>query len=168
MKESLNYSQVNEDDSTLLLVFSGNIDENSNFPEPQTLEVKSLIIDLNKVELINSLGIRAWVRWMKELPSKIITLKNCTPPIVQQMNIVSGFLPSSATIESFYVPFYCDHCDSESAVLMKRNEDFIPKTSEAEAKIKLKSPIPCDNCDAERELDALEDKYFAFLKRGQN
>ncbi len=165
MSKSLSYNQTPKEGSTLRLEFFGNIDENSRFPAPKNLNTNNLIIDLNNITMINSLGIRAWTRWMKELPAKVITLEHCTPPIVQQMNIVSGFLPQKAVIESFYVPFYCDHCDTESKVLMLKNKDFTPKTSESEAKVSIKSPIPCSNCDAEREIDTLENKYFAFLKR---
>lgn len=168
MTQSLKYNQVNGNDSSLKLEFSGNIDENSSFPPPETLYTKNLILDLNDVQMINSLGVRAWTRWMKSLPTKVITLKNCTPPIVQQINIVAGFLPQTATIESFFVPYYCESCDTESILLMTKNVDFTPKTTEADTMIKIKNSVPCNNCNEDREIDALKDKYFAFLDRTGN
>ena len=84
------------------------------------------------------------------------------------MNIVSGFLPSIAIVESFYVPFYCDGCDTESLLLVHRGEDYAPKTPETEAFVNVTSPRPCEDCGGSKEMDVLPDKYFSFIKKGQN
>lgn len=164
MSDSLNY-EIKDDGNTTVLNFSGNIDENSQFPSADEMSPKSLVINLELVDLINSLGIRSWTRWLKEIPSNVVTLKRCPPAIVQQMNIVSGFLPQNAVVESFYIPYYCNHCDTESTLLVERNRDFTPSNSEQDCKINIQTTLPCDNCKETREIDTLEEKYFSFLKR---
>lgn len=143
---------------------SGCIDENFAFPDLASVSKdQPIVLDLDKVEMINSLGIRSWVRWMKGLTANLIILKNIPVNIVHQINMIAGFLPEKAKIESFYAPFYCDSCKGNFDVLLQRSRDFSPKTADKEASINVDSERECELCGEEAELDAAEAKYFAFV-----
>src|SRR6185437_12284669 len=86
------------------LTLKGAIDEDANFAVASA-EGSGVIIDLREVTAINSVGIREWIKWTKTLPAGCkMTVRNCPKIIVDQINMVLGFLPAGTVVESFFVP----------------------------------------------------------------
>ena len=107
---------------------------------------------------INSIGIRNWIHWVQEHKGLKFIFKNCPVCIVEQINNVNGFLPSQATVESFYVPFYSEDTGEEKHILYSLNKDFqLGKTP----KIKTIK----DSEGHMMELDVYPQKYFKFLTK---
>jgi hypothetical protein len=146
-------------DSGILLSLRGSLNENCQWPE-LTLPIQGqLRIDLQEVALINSIGSRDWARWLGAIQATNgISLQNCPPVFVRQMNIFSGLVPKSVAIESFYVDYACLSCNSSKLVLLVRGRDFFPPP-----KPLLPRSITCPNCQDKMELDAAIDRYFNFL-----
>ena len=73
------------------LVLSGPIDEHSKFPEAIQGNMKRLVLDLSRVTLVNSFGVRLWMRWSwaieKLYPEAQIDLEGCTHFFVKQILI---------------------------------------------------------------------------------
>lgn len=149
------------------LRFSGDIDESFDFSAFVVNPGQDLVLNLKEVRSLNSVGLRSWLLWMKDLRNKVprIYFQNCPQSVVTQMNILEGFLPMEAIVESFEVPFYCDECGTEEAFLARRGTDFVEGTTDHHESMDFKLERSCPKCKAVMTLDASADKYFNFLKQ---
>lgn len=151
---------------TLILNFEGAIDEDATFPAVEPDKYAKMVLDLNGISAINSVGIREWMEWIKPIAAKLsIRLKNCPKAMVFQFNMVEGFLPQGSVVESFYVPFYCEKCDKEENALFVVGKDIVVEGGTPKVKFDPKSQLKCTNADCELEMDVTEAKYFQFLTR---
>lgn len=133
----------------------GAIDEDSDFKELLGLEQKTITFDFNQVSMINSCGIREWIKFLEQIPeSSIVIYNNCPQIIIEQINMVHGFFRKGAVINSFYAPYFCEKCEKEAKIHLK-----------AEQVENKKAPrVDCPNCGAsDMDFDAIEAQYFNFL-----
>lgn len=147
-----------KDGSTALVRLKGQIDEDAQFAGFDIEGAETIKIDFQEVIAINSCGIREWIKLMKDVNQgqKIIYI-NCPKVIVDQINMVAGFLPSNAEVESFYVPYYSEDSGKEKMVLFTRGKEFTSSGVSAPETIK------DEESGEEMELDVIESKYFKFL-----
>jgi anti-anti-sigma regulatory factor len=142
----------------LVISIAGNIDEDASFQPVDLGSATSVALDLNAVGAINSVGIREWIKWVKMLPSSVqLSVRRCPKVIVDQINMVAGFLPAHTLIESFYVPYYSDASGSEKMVLFEKGKEFTDGDVNVPAEVK-------DESGEVMEMDVIEAKYFKFLK----
>ena len=144
--------------SVLSVRLSGSIEENVNFelligPPPPELEVHC-----KDVPRINSLGVKAWIKYFQECRTKNTQLKfvECSIAIVEQINLISNF-SSGGIVESVYVPFVCTKCGNELLGLyqteeIKRLQFDLPQSK-------------CTQCGSPAEFDDVPDEYFRFLMK---
>jgi hypothetical protein len=119
-----------------------------------------VVIDLEGVTAINSVGIREWIKWIKAIPTSIeLSVRKCPKIIVDQINMVAGFLPATTKVESFFVPYYADATGSEKMILFQTGKEFKDGQIEPPAEVK-------DDSGEMMEMDVIEAKYFKFLKNG--
>lgn len=143
--------------ANLVLEIQGNIDEDANFAAPDLGASKSVVLDLDKVSAINSVGIREWIKWVKAFPAGVqLAVRKCPKIIVDQINMVAGFLPPGTKVQSFYVPYYADSSGNEKMVLFEEGKEY--KGSEIFAPAEVK-----DDGGELMEMDVIEAKYFKFL-----
>lgn len=119
-------------------------------------EFSSVCFDFKKLKRINSSGVRRWLLFLQNTKKKFpIIIKQAPPPVVEQMNLIAGFL-DGVQVESIYLPYLCSRCGHEEQVLVKAN-----------AFDQLKEEIPvvsCPNCNTPNmEFDYLEEEYLHFL-----
>ena len=150
------------------LKLSGYIGENSDLFTVRLAGIKDLIIDMGGINYINSIGIKNWVLWTRKIPAGLnVAFQNCPMCIVNQMSMVVDFLPKGATVQSFYLPFFCDKCNGEKNILIEKGKDFQFATAEAPRQVKIPTAPDCvkgrEPKDCELELDVIPDKYLAFL-----
>ncbi len=139
--------------------FAGHIDEDATFSVLDLNGATSLTLDLEGILAINSCGIREWIKWIKTAPAGCkITYQKCPKVIVDQINMVSGFLPEGAEVESFMVPYYSDATDTEKMVLFNKGKEF--KDGEVFPPEDIK-----DEGGELMEMDVIEAKYFKFIKK---
>ena len=146
--------------SKVVFQFNGHIDEDAQFTSLDFGGASEVKIDLEKVSAINSCGIREWIKWIRTAPgTSKITYANCPKIIVDQINMVAGFLPENATVESFYVPYYNEDSGNEKMVLFRNGVEFQGNEVKAPAEVK-------DDATGEpMEMDVIEAKYFKFLQK---
>lgn len=143
---------------TLLVHIQGKIDEDSNFRALDVDGCSSVILDLEKITAINSVGTREWIKWIKCVPSTLkLVIRKCPKNIVDQINMVSGFLPTGAIVESFYVPYFAEASGEEKMVLFNSGKEFRGGDI-------YPPPAIVDSTGASMEMDVIEAKYFRFLK----
>ncbi len=147
------------------LSLAGVIDEQSDFNSFQIPSgTQKLVINMKDIRLLNSVGLRSWVLWAKTLRSiPVIALKNCPGVVVHQMNILDGFIPLQAVVESFEVPYHCESCEHGESLWLERGKDFFEQTADTAARIQAPEEKPCPACGAVMEMDASPRKYFRFL-----
>lgn len=153
MKRLTINKQILQDELNVELI--GAIDEDVDFKELLGLEQKTISFDFNQVNMINSCGIREWIKFLEKLPEKSqIIYKNCPQIIIEQINMVHGFFRKGASIQSFYAPYYCEKCGKEAKVHLQTDQ----------VKNKKAPSVDCPHCGAEDiEFDAIESQYFSFL-----
>lgn len=146
-----------ESDATIIEV-KGNIDEDANFNTIEFGAGAKFILDLNDVATINSCGIREWIKWIRTAPAgSQLTYRHCPKVIIDQINMVAGFLPENARVESFYVPYYSDASGSEKMVLFSEGTHFKDRNVFPPEEVK------DDTTGDAMEMDVIESKYFKFL-----
>ncbi|MCB0351422.1 MAG: hypothetical protein KDD38_09580 [Bdellovibrionales bacterium] len=141
------------------VVLSGHVDEDATFGSVQLEGVSKVIVDLDGVTAINSCGIREWIKWIRTAPPTAeVVYRNCPKVIVDQINMVAGFLPETGKVESFYVPYYSEESGNEKMILFKDGAEF--KGSELNPPAEVK-----DDSGEVMEMDVIEAKYFKFLQK---
>ncbi len=151
-----------------IISFKGYLDEMAELPTYESLsKLKSLVFNLDGCRIINSSGIKKWVQLMSQLALKAdlkIVLQNCHPLILDQINLIEGFLPANAQVESIYVMLFCEKCEKEFDVC-KKVTDVESSLSVAIRDLK---ELDCDKfpeCRKFITLDMHPDKTLSFLKK---
>src|SRR4051812_47717224 len=90
----------------IVFQFSGAIDESASDALPAQIE-SSGVFDLGRVERVSSLGAAVWIRWLQKAlrPETKIIYRHISPSFVRVLNSLPDMLPTSAEVESFYVPY---------------------------------------------------------------
>jgi hypothetical protein len=144
---------------TLLVKLSGSVEENVDFaalvgsPSAQKMD-----LILKEILRINSVGVKAWIRYFQSVASRGIKLRflECSTAIVEQINLISNFT-CGGLVESIYVPFCCNDCNTELLGLFR--------TSDLQ-KIKFQLPeLKCAKCSGPATFDDIPEEYFGFLMR---
>lgn len=156
---------VEQQPEVCVVKIAGEINENTSFPVITTNPDQELVLDLKGVVSLNSMGLRNWLAWVKQFKTQTrLRFRFCTRCVVDQMNILQGFIPIGALVESFYVPYHCESCSHSEDVLAMRGKDFTEATADARESILLPDERECLKCKDQMVIDTIPYKYFNFLK----
>lgn len=149
----------NEKDDTLLVKLSGSIEENVDFAALiGNPTAKKMDIVCREILRINSVGVKAWIKYFQSVAAKGIKLRflECSTAIVEQINLISNFT-CGGEVDSIFVPFCCAKCNTELLGLF-RAADL--------KKINFQIPdLKCSQCGGEAKFDDIPEEYFGFLQR---
>lgn len=154
---------LTQTDDTVHVALSGIINEDAEV-SLQTLASKlggatTVTFNFASVKSINSLGVRAWVQFLRTAEEgRNIIFEECVPDVIMQINMIPSF-KDKATIKSFYTHYVredCTQCQQPQKVLIE-TASLAPKS--------IPEPRTCATCNQEMETEELEDEYFAFLLR---
>lgn len=147
------------DGKTLLLRLAGQIDEDADYGAVKTAGAARVVFDFEKVNLINSTGLQRWIKFLSAIDPKIeVAFTRCSIRVVTQINMFPGFLAGRPVkVESFFAPYFCQSCDSSCDILLETTQ-FPDRTSPKAPK------ASCPRCSGAAEFDAIEKKFFLFLK----
>ncbi|HXH76331.1 MAG TPA: hypothetical protein VNJ08_15275 [Bacteriovoracaceae bacterium] len=152
MKRLTINKQILQDELNVELI--GSIDEDADFKELQGLQQKTVNFDFKQVNMINSCGIREWIKFLETFPQRnTVVYNNCPQIIIEQINMVHGFFRKGAVINSFYAPYFCESCNKEQKVHLQTDQ----------IKNKKAPKVECPTCKAAMDFDAIEAQYFNFL-----
>lgn len=131
----------------------GDITEASDFGSLLAQLSGDVTLDLEGIRLINSFGIREWMRFIRALQAQgRVELVRCAVPIVQQLYIVPNF-GAGARVASVFAPYFCMSCNAEHHELVVLAPGVIPEVA---------GSIPCGTCGNAMEFDDVPQTYFAF------
>lgn len=146
--------KVEDQNGQTIVHFHGQIDEDADFSQVDLSSKNSIVFDLQNVTHLNSCGIREWIKFQEHsVQGKKVIYRNCPQVVVEQMNIVKGFVIENGIVESFYAPYYNEEADEEVKVLMR-----------PEQVIDGKAPAVKSAEGVELEFDDIEAQYFSFIK----
>ncbi len=140
----------------LKLELTGYLDENTVFPEIINSPKAMIVIDLGGIKYINSLGVRAWIKWISGNQKATFVFENCPTVIITACNMFSIFFPKNSTVKSFFVPFYSESSGEERSVLLKYGVDFDEKGVRTPKNI-------LDSQSAPMKPEFIESHYYKFL-----
>lgn len=138
------------------VAIGGIIDENADLAPLTALGARPIEVSMRAVRRINSFGVRAWIDAVRKLPATVpLTFVQCPPPVVDQCNMVAGFL-GHGVLASFFAPMVCAECDEQIDQLFQTaacrdNGGKLPAT-------------PCPRCGRPMEVDDLEEQYLLFVR----
>lgn len=150
--------KMDKSSGTLNIHMAGTIDEDVDFTQLNLIDAQEIDLELSGVKSINSCGIREWIKWMATNKNAKIKFNQCPKVIVDQINMVDGFLPQNGKVSSFFVPYYNDNSGSEKDILFRYGTEFTEGDVKPPTEIK-------DDQGNEMEMDIIESKYFKFIKR---
>jgi hypothetical protein len=150
--------KVDVNSDPIRISISGSIDENAEFKHIDLNDISRIDIDLNGVRSINSLGARAYIKWLSSLSKFKISFFNCPKIIIDQINMVSTLLPKNAKVLSLYVPFFNEDSGEEKYVLFRHGKDYDDTVVNLPKDITDSSGLPM-------EIGVIETRYFKFLVR---
>lgn len=139
-----------------VVTLTGVIDEAADLTPLAALGARPIEVDLRGVQRINSCGVRTWIDFVRAVPASVpLRFVRCPPPIVDQCNMVLGFL-GHGRLESFYAPLACRECDEQVEQLYT--------TAAVKAGRGVLPPTPCPRCGRLMAIDDLEDQYLLFVR----
>lgn len=143
----------------MLVKISGSIEENVDFNALIGVPtVNKMDIACREILRINSVGVKAWIKYFQGVASKGVQLRfiECSTAIVEQVNLISNFT-CGGKVESIFVPFCCTKCGTELLGLF-RTDDLV--------KINFEIPdLKCSKCQGPARFDDIPEEYFGFLQR---
>lgn len=151
----------------LMIIFSGWLDENAELPNSLDFDDVSIIhCNFKNIEMVNSYGVKKWVLFFEQLENLQgvdIQFHHCPRPVVEQLNVVEGFLPRNGSVLSIDVPFFCKKCETSFSVpqelhrTMRVSQDVLAKINPTHIHDE-------GSCESALELDVNPSKYFRFLE----
>jgi hypothetical protein len=138
-----------------VMYLAGVIDESADL-QPIAQLREPVDLNMREIRRINSFGVRAWIDHIRQIPHEVkLTFVECPPPVIDQCNMVSGFL-GHGILQSFYAPMVCEECDEQQSQLFltedcRKNGGRLPAT-------------PCPRCGRDMEVDDLEEQYLLFVR----
>ena len=113
-------------------------------------------LSMRGVRRINSYGVRSWIDGIRKTPADCrLELIECPPPVVDQMNMVAGFL-GKGRVTSFYAAMVCEACTHEMDQLFT-----VDACKAAGGKL---PPVACPNCGKPMGVDDIEEQYLLFVR----
>jgi hypothetical protein len=100
---------------------SGTIDEHADF-SPVLQQPGPLTLDLSGVKMVNSLGVRGWLKFLFDWGTRSeLTYDKCSVAVVDQLVILESLTKPKdylIKIRSFYAPIECTSCTFSSEILV--------------------------------------------------
>lgn len=105
------------------------VDESARLPEVYVAQGDKVVVDLKELKLMNSAGIRLWIRWILPLTKTAkVQLTNCPMIFLNLSSIVMDVVPDQVKIESFSLNYLHLKDDRE----IKIHVEISPKTQSFE------------------------------------
>jgi hypothetical protein len=133
---------------------SGVFNERSDFDGLFMALSAGAVLDLSGVTLINSMGVRGWMRFAARIrdEQKPLVLRAASVAFVGQATMIANFL-AGLPLESFLARFACESCGAYSDVTV---------VNERASQAILQSTRRCE-CGEEQEFDDFVEPYSALL-----
>lgn len=149
---------------SVFIEFKGSITETSVFDDIDFKDKLLIQLNFQDISYINSAGVRRWIFWMwnieKLFPNIKIIIDRCPIVMWKQIMTISNFVPKITQVKSFYIPYFCESCQSASMRLFETK----PLVSEDDRILKQKlSAELCTNCNNTMMMDVSLESIERFI-----
>lgn len=152
----------NVEDKTTTIRLKGTLNENASALDGVVLNASyNLHLDLRDLAAINSVGIRHFKIWINKVKCQKIRLFYCPRVFINQLNLVTNFVPEGTEIESFFVPYTSETLAEEKMVLFTKELEYRKEMGI----LTFNFPRVLDSQDHEMEIDTHQKMYFRFLDK---
>ncbi|MDX2088767.1 MAG: STAS domain-containing protein [Kofleriaceae bacterium] len=143
--------RVERRNGTTWIALTGNVSEVADF-EPLKQLPPPLLIDPSEVTRINSLGVRGWIYFVREIEAlgHTLTFERVPPVLVVQMSMLSNFMGTRSRSASVLAPYLCPSCQHEELALLQLTDGKLAE---------VKDTAPCPKCKATMEFDDVVTMY---------
>ena len=116
-----------------------------------------VVVDLEGVTFVNSIGMREWLRLVRALRERgTVTLERVADVLMAQMNLIPEL--AGVHIVSFHAQYACPACGAEAAPLIDAVAN-LPALRRMEV-----PPQPCPECGAAMELAEFPERYLTIFR----
>jgi hypothetical protein len=145
--------------NALIVQLTGDVDDAANLegviggiPKPPM----ELHVNCAQINRINSVGVKGWIKYFRaaEANGVPVYFYDCSPAIVQQMNLVFNFLCGGKVL-SLRANFACESCGATSLYTLK-----VPDLLQSSFNV---PDQKCVKCGKAASFDDLPKMYFKFL-----
>lgn len=148
--------EIVEETERTRVVIKGDITEATSFRDLMPAMVGRVDFDMSQVRYMNSLGVREWVAFLRDIPVQGYEFHVCSIPFVLQASMVKAVL-GRGTVASFFAPYACEDCDLQ--------EERLLQSSTVLAADGLEPPVfACPSCAGPLILDDIAERYLGFLR----
>jgi hypothetical protein len=138
----------------------GTLTENFELPKIVPLrEGAVLLLDCENLKGFNSIGIRAWVLWIKRLTLDGFTqfiFRNVHSSFLRHLRSINVMMPENGWIDSFYLIYFNEELDIEKEFKFTHGRDFDA--------IKMELPLTIESIHQNKQLHfVLDDQVQACL-----
>ena len=148
---------IAQEGHTTVYTLEGNVDETFSFQKVPKYLGERTIFRLGGIGHFNSCGVREWVYLLREFSTvPHVVLMECSVSVMDQLNMINQAM-GSATVASFFAPYYCPHCQEEEHCLLEvadHQQEIIDQVA----------PTMKHHCGHTMDFDALEDCYFEAIR----
>lgn len=157
--------KVNVNDRSFEFILEGPISEKTEIFEYDIRIAHEIKVDMEKVTFINSIGVKNWLQWAARIPNRAtVTLYKCPFVIINQINMVQGFLPTGGRVQSFYAP-YISNSGTEMTVLFERGREYDYAENGKPERIAFPETLVHPKNQEAMEPDFVISKVAQFLKK---
>ena len=152
--------QIENRDGRFHAAFAGPINEDAELPLaqlPARLSGSDVIFNFRRVTLINSCGVRAWIKFMRVIDNARVVFEECTPDIIAQINMIPNFR-GNATIRSVHAPYLCETCDSQKWHLFEAGKNLPANAFDDLEDVK------CGKCGSNMVMEEIPEEFFLWIK----
>ena len=149
----------NKDGESAVMIMGKKVEQGLTYPTDEELAgTKEILMGFGDVELINSLGVRDLLNFLKILRGMDVQIsyEKCAPLVVKQMSMLPEFI-TNVKIKSVIGPFFCEECDIEAThEIVVEGKAYDEVVEETEGK-------KCAECSEDMEFDEPPESFFFFL-----
>ena len=139
-----------ESDGSAHVRIIGKIDEHFDGKEIllATAGVRRIVLQMDAVRSISSLGVRALEAFMSALVGREVVLEEISAAMANQVTMIPNLL-GRATVQTAKLPFICPSCGSEET----RSVPYVADAASTHAPA-------CTSCGARMEFDGFSEEYL--------
>ncbi len=137
------------------VTISGVLDESVSLAALAAKTVAPVVIDLADVRVIDSIGVREWVDFLRALPRPVV-LERCSEALVYQFGMIKETL-QDARVASFFAPLECEQCGRE-----ERIEVDVASADRVRGPVTLPGVV-CRSCGGGLALAEHPERFLGFL-----
>ena len=155
MNQALKVAKSWEGDWTAL-VFSGELDENSNLQQLLGDIPMKVILKTRAITRINSIGLKTWMAYFKKAKEAGVQIRyiDVSPVITNHLHTIVPY-GGGGKVESVVGPFHCEKCSHQFEVTITT-----PDIGAIKPQITGKT---CPMCKGPAKFDEIPQEYFQFL-----